>query len=230
MSRLDRSGRLMAWIATTLWTLGLGSVTAGLGIAWFAGWKLEVIRSESMEPTVPQGSLAVVLPLAASQIEADDVIAFRDPSDHRRRLLHRVVQILDRRESGTGVFFKTQGDANKAPDPLYVSSDDVFGRMRWHVPKLGTILWNLRPPFGFAALVALPAALLAAGRLLWKRPMHTGPEIGKCPRCGRALHALTASVTHLSEADSLWALPSRAHYSSTPRTASPRRVMTMTTD
>jgi signal peptidase len=161
-----------------------------------------------MEPTVPSGSLAVVLPTPHSEITEGDIIAFRDPSDDRRRLLHRVVSLLDRRESGSGIFFQTKGDANRTPDPLYASADDLFGRMRWHVPGLGYMLWTLRPPFGSLIVLGLPLGVFGARRWIRRRVRPTRAT-GTCLYCGHSLEVSDEGVNHspvATEADAAWEL------------------------
>ncbi|MGH2760558.1 MAG: signal peptidase I [Actinomycetota bacterium] len=145
--------------------------------AWLAGWRLEVIATPSMEPTVPRQSIAVVVPIVARHVQEGDVISFRDPSDRRRGRLHRIVEVVDRRESqAAGIYFRTQGDANATADPLLVPDDDLRGRMRWHVPKLGAVAWVLRPPIGLLVLLGAPGVALVVGELRRRSPARVSSE------------------------------------------------------
>jgi hypothetical protein len=109
----------------------------------------------------------VIAPVSPQEIRKHDVISFNDPGDRSRRILHRVVEVID---NGTGRFFKTQGDANNAPDALLVPAQDVRGRLRWSVPKVGSLLRSLKPPMTYVVLVGPPALYLLAGELRgWRR-------------------------------------------------------------
>jgi signal peptidase I len=128
-----------------------------------AGWRLENVQTDSMTPAIPRGSLAVVAPEDPRSIEVGHVISFVDRSRERRRVLHRVANVIDR--GASGLFFETQGDANTTPDSFLVPFRNVEGRLRWHIPRIGSVAWTLRPPAGLALFVGLPAAvLLLAGR------------------------------------------------------------------
>lgn len=149
-----------------LWALVVTGVLVGLLVAWFAGWRLNVVASASMAPTVPQDALGLIVPVAAGQVETGDVVSFRHPADREQLVLHRVVEVIERPE---GRFFRTQGDANGAPDPLAVPEDDLAGRLRGHVPHLGAVAAALRPPLGLALLAGLPLLVGLAGALRDRR-------------------------------------------------------------
>lgn len=160
MSRLW-SRRVLVNIARRLWIFALASVFVGLAAAWLAGWRLENVQSASMAPVIPKGSLAVVIPVSPREIESGDIISFFDPAHRETRILHRVADVLDR--GAEGLFFRTQGDANATPDPLVVPAGLVEGGLRWHVPRLGSVAWMLRPPAGLAVLVAMSALVSLRG-------------------------------------------------------------------
>jgi signal peptidase len=142
-------------------------------MTWIAGWRLEVIRSTSMSPTVPKDSLTAVVTTDPRRVEEDDVIAFRDPMDRRRVLLHRVIEVVVKEDGSR--FFRTRGDGNRTADPLLAQEDDVRGRLRWHVPKIGAVAWRLRPPAGLLMLVGLPGLLLVLGEFRRFRTRNRGP-------------------------------------------------------
>ncbi len=196
-SEPSRWRRRVSSVVTALWLLAVSLIASGLGWAWLAGWKLEAIATPSMEPTVPRQSLAVLVPVPAREVREGDVISFRHPSNRASGILHRVIEVVDRRESrAAGVFFRTQGDANKTPDPLLVDAGDVGGRMRWHVPKLGAVAWALRPPVGLAIFVGLPGISLILSeirRRLRRGRDDRGPD-GRAPSIDRSEAELLACM------------------------------------
>lgn len=134
----------------------LGALVAALGLAALGGWRLLAVESESMAPAIPRRSLAVVSPVAASAVGPGDVIVFHDPVDRRRRVLHRVVSVVDE-----GRAFVTRGDANQADDPMSVPARLVTGRLRWHLPGVGAAAAALAPPGGLVVLIGGPLLALA---------------------------------------------------------------------
>jgi signal peptidase len=157
-----RVAALVGWS----WTVVLLAVVAALIAAWLAGWKLQAVETGSMDPALPTGSLAVVVPTRPETVEVGDVIAYREPADGRR-VLHRVIGVTT---SHTGeVFFETRGDANATPDPLLAPASAIQGRLAWHVPHLGRAATALRPPIGLLVLAGVPVLPLAVGEIYRRR-------------------------------------------------------------
>jgi signal peptidase len=139
-----------------------------LAATWAIGWQVDIVRSGSMAPTVPRGSVAVIAPISPRAVQPGDVIRFRSraPGDDRL-VLHRVV----RTEAAPGglTAFWTQGDANATPDPRPVYDQQLQGRMVFHVPRLGAVFYALRSPVGLALLVGAPLAISIASEVLGRR-------------------------------------------------------------
>lgn len=125
---------------------------------WLAGYRLQPVLSGSMEPAFPVGSLLVVSPIDASQVEPGMAVTFVDPVDETRIVTHRVM----RRTPGDSLGFVTRGDANPADDPFPVPARSIRGRILWSVVGLGTVIDALAWPRGFLLLVVLPGAILVA--------------------------------------------------------------------
>ena len=169
--------------ATVVWWLATVVMFVGLAAAWTAGWRLQVVRTSSMEPTVPRGSLTLVSPIGANEVVTDGIYAFRDPGDRTRVLLHRVVGI-DVHEDGRR-FFITRGDANQTADPLQASGPDIQGRLRWHVPRLGLLVSAFRPPVSYLVFVGVPLLFGGMGAVIRRRRKQADALApGICPACG----------------------------------------------
>ena len=124
------------------------------------GANLLVVLSQSMEPAIPMGSIVVSQPnTAADEIDVGDVITFNalGPNGDLALITHRVVEVLG---SGSGVRFRTQGDAVEDPDMTLVSSSNLVGRVWLSLPLAGYMIAFIRTPVGYLVLIGLPALLL----------------------------------------------------------------------
>jgi signal peptidase len=113
-----------------------------------------------MEPAIPMGSIVVSQPnTAADEIEVGEVITFNalGPNGDPALITHRVVEVLG---SGSGVRFRTQGDAVEDPDMTLVSSSNLVGRVWFSLPLVGYMVAFIRTPAGYLVLIGLPALLL----------------------------------------------------------------------
>ncbi|HEX2173033.1 MAG TPA: signal peptidase I [Dehalococcoidia bacterium] len=136
----------------TLLALGLGPRTGA--------YRTLTVLSGSMRPTIPEGSVVVVTPVALGEVRVGDVITYRIPVEDRRVVSHRVVEVV---EEGDHPVVRTQGDANAAPDPWLARLDsDPAWRVRAAVPKLGYLIQALRRPPVTTLATGLVPALLAA--------------------------------------------------------------------
>src|SRR5215471_7037876 len=93
------------------------------------------VRSGSMEPTLPKGSLIVVRHVDPHDIRIGTVVTFQVRSGDPEVATHRVVG------AGTTVrgahVYRTKGDANNAVDPAPVTDAQIRGRTWYVVPYLG---------------------------------------------------------------------------------------------
>lgn len=145
-----------------LW-LPLLAVAAG-GIVILYGIRPVYIKSGSMEPALPVGSLCFVnTKVDRSTLEPGDMIAF---SAGGMEVAHRII-----RETKQG--FHTKGDANNSPDAGIVFPEQVKGKILVAIPYLGYGIALLRGKAG----IALPLFLFG-GFLFFKkrkeRKSHAG--------------------------------------------------------
>src|SRR5215211_3007813 len=154
-----------------------------LGTAFLAGWKFQPIKTASMAPNYPSGSLAVVEPVDAALVEPGMVIVFEDPLVGGRLVAHRVVKRLP----GAAPVWVTKGDANAENDPVPISASAIQGRARWAVPGAGRVVSAATGRVAVIVLVGLPLALLLATELRARsrRPATRPAGTVACPACGR---------------------------------------------
>jgi signal peptidase I len=108
-------------------------VLVATAVALAAGVRPVFLRSGSMAPTMPTGSLVLVRQVAAADLVVGDVVCVRSGG---ARVTHRITNI---RHTGSEVFLTLKGDANASADaePYQVST---AYRTIAHVPWLGYLL------------------------------------------------------------------------------------------
>jgi signal peptidase len=145
----------VALLAVTAAVLGLAAITIGPHLF---NYQALVVRSGSMSPNIPTGSVVFYRPIQASEVKVGDVIVFNRPGDASERITHRVYAI----QSGSnGKYFITKGDANGDPDPWHVPAVGTGWKAVWHVPVVGYVLFDIQSTYGRLLLLLIPAALLA---------------------------------------------------------------------
>jgi signal peptidase I len=118
-------------------------------------FKAKVVKSGSMEPSIPTGGLVFIHPSAL--YEVGDVITFGKDTKTQIPTTHRIIEISG---EGPSTVFTTKGDANEDPDPTVTRFSDVEGKVIFRVPYLGYVLDFARKPLGFILLVGLPAIII----------------------------------------------------------------------
>jgi len=149
--------RLASWIlvaVAAVVAVALLAVTVG---PKFLPYQALVVRSGSMSPTIPTGSIVFYKKVAANKVKVGDIIVFQKPGDTNEKVTHRVVNISS---SPTGNYYTTKGDANGAADAWRVPAVGTGWVSSFHVPTIGYILAGLESTLGRLLLLAVPAALL----------------------------------------------------------------------
>ncbi|MDO8616075.1 MAG: signal peptidase I [Dehalococcoidia bacterium] len=127
------------------------------------GWQSAVVLSGSMEPALNVGDIAFVeLTSNPGAVRPGDIITFRSPDDHSRRVSHRVVEVVN---DGNGLSFRTKGDSNELPDQQLIPAENLVGKVRFHLPYLGYVGDWLRGRDGFLLFVGIPGILIITGEL-----------------------------------------------------------------
>lgn len=97
---------------------------------WF-GLHIYEVKTESMEPEYPVGSVVYVKDVDASDIVVGDVITYTLGTDTNLVMTHRVIGITDQGNS-----FITKGDANPVEDAEPVSHDRLIGQPIVCIPAI----------------------------------------------------------------------------------------------
>jgi signal peptidase I len=96
------------------------------------GYKMEIVKTGSMEPNIPVHSLVVINKKESYQM--NDIINFiyKDES-----YTHRIVAI------GDGIY-KTKGDANNIADLEVINKSSIVGKVIYHSKQLGSAIVYVR--------------------------------------------------------------------------------------
>lgn len=105
------------------------------------GYKPFIVLSGSMETKIHRGDLIFVKTIDPSELELEDVIAFRDADE--TITTHRIIEIVEK----DGVtYFITKGDNNNSQDQNLVEFEDVEGIYVGRIPNVGNIMNSLAEP------------------------------------------------------------------------------------
>jgi signal peptidase len=121
------------------------------------GYQVVIVRSGSMEPTIPTGAVAFFKP--ESEYQADDVIAFHvENEDERYAVIHRAVEKTTDEDGKTA--FVTKGDANESKDAVKTPVENILGTVFYHIPVVGYVVSWIQTTTGRIVLIGLPITLL----------------------------------------------------------------------
>ena len=114
------------------------------------------ILSGSMEPFLKTGAMIAISKVAPEEVQVGDVIGFKIEGMDTP-VCHRVIEII---ETEKGIGFLTKGDVNEEPDAWVVNSENLIGRVVFHLSWLGYVAKFIKEPYGFGLLVGLPAVII----------------------------------------------------------------------
>lgn len=127
------------------------------------GYRLYVVDSGSMSPTINMGSMIIVKEMQPNEINKMDIITYYG-HDSSSRVTHRAVDIID-----NGKSFITMGDANETEDPMPVEGDKLIGKVVFKIPYIGTIFKFLSTKLGMGLLIALIILWIAVPKIIDRR-------------------------------------------------------------
>ncbi|MGD6776940.1 signal peptidase I SipW [Sutcliffiella horikoshii] len=141
----------------TLFFIVLSAKASG-GEPTILGHQLKVVLSGSMEPTFMTGSIILMEKTTpSSTFKKNDVITFRSEDI---LITHRIIDIKDL--NGKEIY-QTKGDNNNAPDPVYVTGDQIVGKYAdLTIPYIGFLVNVASTKEGSTFLLVVPGILLVA--------------------------------------------------------------------
>ena len=142
-------------VLASLAGLAIVVITAGLVLAWHQGYRIWVVHTGSMIPTLQPGEAIVDQPIHGRP-HRGEIITFRYAYGPDQVVTHRVY-----RESGGTI--KTKGDANPTEDPWTLRASQVVGTPTAIIPDGGYAVVYLSQPAGAASVVTFTIMIT----LLW---------------------------------------------------------------
>jgi signal peptidase len=162
-----KQSTILSWIGILL----LGTILVW-GSSGMLGVKPTIVASGSMQPTLKQGDLAILVPVVPTSIKVGEIVQYETTN---MTIIHRVIDTFT---SGGSMWIVTKGDANSVPDDP-VNSGQVTGKVLFTIPQLGWVSIGLRT---FTAMVlnylstnpiimgtALAALILLSALVIHKR-------------------------------------------------------------
>ena len=120
---------LKASLATVV--LGLLALVVGPRLYPFQSF---YVRTGSMTPTIPVGSLVIATRAPADQLGVGDVIVFQRPDRPGTTVVHRIDAVVT---TPAGRAFVTKGDANASPDGWQVAATGDGWKAVYSVRRAG---------------------------------------------------------------------------------------------
>jgi signal peptidase len=155
-------------VLATLLLASLLAAFVSAAMLWQDGYRIYAVRTGSMAPTYPSGTLVVDAPAKTHDPAVGQVITFQTPGG---LVTHRV------RGFARGGF-TTQGDANRTPDPWTVRRVHVIGLVSLGIAGGGYVLVFLQQPTAVLSLVLLAISVTFAWSLFFSTPKPGGLDPG----------------------------------------------------
>lgn len=125
-------------------------------------YKLFLVQSGSMSPTIDTGDVVVVQP--SKHFYQNDIITFSGPNF---TTTHRLVNI-------DGQDFTTKGDANQVSDQEKINQNQVIGKVNYIIPKIGYLIMFVKTLPGLITLIIIPSTIIVWQELLKiKKAFHS---------------------------------------------------------
>ncbi len=125
-------------------------------------YKILTVLSGSMEPSIKTGSVVIVKPVSVANYKIGDIITFGPMTKTKPPTTHRIVEM---KVAQGNVIYLTKGDANNAPDARELLQKDVIGKVLLDMPYIGYAVAGAQKPWGFAALIILPALIIVGDQV-----------------------------------------------------------------
>ncbi|MGN6409488.1 MAG: signal peptidase I [Curtobacterium sp.] len=121
---------------------GLLVIVAGLAVVLIVVPKATgstplTVLTQSMDPTLPPGTLLVVRPTPVEDIRIGDVVTYQITSGQPAVISHRVISVAS--SSDGSRTFTLKGDNNALPDPAPVTAAQVRGVVWYSLPDIGLV-------------------------------------------------------------------------------------------
>jgi signal peptidase I len=128
--------RRTPWLKGVAWgvvAVVLGTIIATGAVAWREGYRVYAVKTGSMTPGLPVGSLLVDAPASPPYLRGEVVTVERPFDPENPVVTHRVYAVGPK-----GI--RTKGDANPEPDVFVAKPSNVIGEVVGHIDNGGYVL------------------------------------------------------------------------------------------
>lgn len=115
------------------------------------GFRTYTVLSGSMEPEFYPGDLVITQHKDKANIKINDIVTFRD--NEGIVITHRIIE-----ETNEG--YVTKGDNNSVNDADILKDQDIIGKVKFSIPKVGYVINLLSDPRAIAIEMILLAAFI----------------------------------------------------------------------
>ncbi|UXN25723.1 signal peptidase I [Curtobacterium flaccumfaciens] len=158
------------------------------------------VLTQSMEPTLPPGTLLVVRPTPIDDIRVGDVVTYQIVSGQPAVVSHRVVSVSS--SSNGERTFVLKGDNNAEADPAPVTAVQIRGVVWYSVPEIGIVnqvvngsrSWLI--PAVAGVLLTYGAVMMTAGFVSAARRRRAGTSRAGTSRAGTS-HGRRSAAHHV---------------------------------
>ncbi|WP_439692333.1 signal peptidase I [Curtobacterium sp. SP.BCo] len=124
-------------LSTGLLALVVGLAVVLIVVPKATGSTPLTVLTQSMEPTLPPGTLLVVRPTPVEDIRIGDVVTYQITAGQPAVISHRVVSVAS--SSDGSRTFVLKGDNNALADPAPVTAAQVRGVVWYSLPDVGLV-------------------------------------------------------------------------------------------
>ncbi|MCL4493450.1 MAG: signal peptidase I [Firmicutes bacterium] len=133
-----------------------------------------VVRSGSMTPVFNTGSLVVDTRFTpSSSVRAGEIVTFVNPIQPTTLLTHQIVGVVQKNHT---TYIKTQGKANKQPDPFLTPKTNIVGIYHFAIPYLGYVIVFLKARWLWILEMAAGLVLIDLAVTRFIRPSRKGAQ------------------------------------------------------
>jgi signal peptidase len=148
-------------VTVFLLVLTLGILIYLSGKTDLNGWRLLIVKSGSMEPTIKTGSLIFVK--KEDSYQKGDVVTFGPVTRPELLITHRIEEVIDQEDRK---FIKTKGDFNATADIDLSPMSSVVAKYHFGIPYIGYVIGFAQTQIGVVLLIIIPGTILIYDELM----------------------------------------------------------------
>ena len=114
------------------------------------GYKAFTIASGSMIPTLDIGDVIISKKVAEKDIKEGDIITFTEGEGKVYNVTHRIVEIV---KDGGKTLYRTKGDNNNTKDDELVKYENVVGKYKFKISKIGNWVVQIQTTCGIVIAI-----------------------------------------------------------------------------